>query len=171
MAQLKFVLTGAILGVVINSVYFVGWRFGGLPLEFLPTIGGSMPVSLQNVSVSFIATVVGAYVGLWTIGKIKTTSPIEGLAVGLLVFAISVPVSVLLLFISFWTYAIPIEFFWLYATSSIVPMVIEDAAGSLSGGFFGGVLALRAAPKFCPNCGAKLAPGIVYCSNCGWGRS
>lgn len=173
MARLGFVLAGATFGVVINAVYFVGWRFGDLLLEFLPDIriGGSMLISSQNVFVSFVAAIVGAYVGLWTIGKVKITSPIEGLAVGLLVFAISVPVSVLLLFILYWIYAIPIEFFWLYANSSIVPTVIENAAGSLSGGFFGGVLVLRAAPKFCPKCGAKLAAGIVYCSNCGWGRS
>lgn len=171
--QVKYVLAGSTLGIAINVMYLAGWKFGGFYPEFLPTIilvPSFLSISSQDIVVAFFATLIGAYVGLWTIGKVKLDSPTKGVMVGLFVTAFSVPVIAILLLALYFIYAIPSEFFLLFSGSSLIAIIFENVLGSLLGGFLGGVLVEFVAPDYCPKCKARLRAGVLYCPHCGWGR-
>lgn len=172
MVSFRYLLVGALVGAAVNVTFSVGWRFGGSFLEFFPAIRihPFFSISLQNVLINLVAALIGTYVGLWIIGKIKLASPFEGVIVGLLVFAISIPITQLLFFILYIIYAIPSSFFVIYLKRTIVINTLESVFGCLSGGFLGGIFVLRVAPKYCPKCKAKLSTGVIYCPDCGWGK-
>ena len=173
MVSFRYLLAGALVGMALNVTYSAGWRFGGSYDEFFPPIRihPSFSISLQNVLINLVAALIGTYVGLWTIGKIKLASPFEGVIAGLLVFAISIPITQLLFFILYVIYAIPSSFFVIYLKRTIVVNTLESVLGCLFGGFLGGILVHFVAPKYCPKCKAKLSTGVIYCANCGWGKS
>lgn len=171
--QVKYVLAGSTFGIAINVAYLTGWKFGGFYPEFLPTIilvHSFISISPQDVVVAFFAALISAYVGLWTIGKVKLDSPTKGVMVGLFVTAFSVPVVAILLFVLYLIYAIPGEFFLLFSSYSLIAIIFENVLGSLLGGFLGGILVEFVAPDYCPKCKAKLRAGVLYCPHCGWGR-
>lgn len=171
-SQIKYMLAGSALGIAINVTYVVGWKFGGFYPVFLPTIilvSSFLSISLQDIVVAFFAALIGTYVGLWTIGKVKLDSPTRGLMVGLFVTVFSVPIIAILLFTLYFIYAIPSEFFLLFSERSLVAIIFENAIGSFLGGFLGGVLVEFVAPDNCPKCKVKLRAGALYCPNCGWG--
>jgi hypothetical protein len=170
--QFKHMLAGSTLGVAINAMYSIGWRFGGFYPEFLPTIlvYSFFSVSPQNIMVAFFATLIGTYVGLWTIGKVKLDSPTKGVIVGLIVTVFSVPVVMALLLALYHIYAIHGAFILLSLERSLISTIFENTMGSLLGGFLGGVLVKFMAPDYCPKCKAKLRIGILFCPRCGWGR-
>lgn len=173
MVSFRYLLVGALVGVAVNVTYSVIWRFGGSFYEFFPVIRiyPFFSISLQNVLINLVAALIGTYIGIWTIGKIKLASPFEGVIVGLLVFAISIPIIQSLLFVLYMIYAIPSSFFVIYLERTIVVNTLESVFGCLFGGFLGGILVLFVAPKYCLKCKAKLSTGVIYCPNCGWGKS
>ena len=171
--QFKYVIAGSTLGIVINATYFACWKFGGFSTEFLPTIilaTSFLSISPQNIVVAFFATLIGAYVGLWTIGKVKLDSPTRGMLVGLFVVAFSVPVIAILMIALSFIYAISSESFLLFLGHSLISTIIENILGSLLGGLLGGFLVELMAPDYCPICKAKLRAGTLYCPQCGWGK-
>lgn len=165
----RYVASAAIIGASIDVTYLICWRFGGLNLELFPRIWTGY-VSLQNILVYLIATIIATYLGLWTIGKFRIASPIEGVMVGMTSYIISIPVSVTLMFILYQLYSVP-EFFWIYIEHNALPLVIEHVIGCSFGGFLGGLIVHHTAPFYCPICKAKLPTGNVKCPNCGWGRA
>jgi hypothetical protein len=172
LGELKYVLVSAILSafvwfVLIEIEYQVLW---GLWNGFLGING----YALVEVIRAIVSVILGAYVGLWVIGRIRKVSPIHGILVGLLFFALYIPLYSIVewgRWTNFHFYSFPptmdyVMFFVKRAQTFAGRYTLFSLTASVAAGVFGIIVVRRVSPSFCPYCGNELPPGRDPCPKC-----
>jgi ribosomal protein L40E len=158
--DLKHVFLGAIIGAFIwFAIIEVDSRADIHVYWQLYPIGDLIFVSL--------AVLIGTYVGMWTVGRIRKPSIKFGILEGLFSFVL------IDLFDAFGLWIYWAEQGWgTYRIETVLipnlqATILVRLAPSLAAGLLGMILIRRFSPSFCPNCGNRLPPGPDACSKCG----
>ena len=157
--SLKYLIVGAIIGAFIWFLVRELDFYANIHLywQLYPT---------GDAILAGLAVIIGTYVGMWTLGRIRKPSTKLGVLVGLFSFVL------VDLFDAF-----GILLYWMgegwgtYGIQTVViPLWLETApirlVTTLATGLIGMILVNRLTPSFCPNCGGQLPPGRDACPQC-----
>jgi hypothetical protein len=150
-ANLRLILLGALVGTAFFGAYRVfqslgGWewarmrgRYGLLIIfEDIRIDNIVWSIRIDDIFAILIATLVGTYIGLWVIGKVRIFSPLRGIIVGLIMIPLNVAMSVIP--------GILINFEYIYLIKSTILSVTQEIViGCLLGGLVGGIIVKRKA--------------------------
>lgn len=160
LGHLKYILVSAFVGAfawfAILEIYFqanLNIEFGYL-WQYVRAIPG------------IIGIILGTYVGLRTIGRIRKPSFIYGILVGLLSFVLYLP------FESFSIWIFSIQYGFPLTMGALLDILAQNTPligviASVVAGLLGTIIVRRISPSFCPYCGNKLPNGRDPCPKCG----
>lgn len=147
--NLKYILISAFVGVLLWVVLVELVYYSRSEIYILLDPSYWLTYYRGYSTYALIAIIIGTYMGLWNIGKIRKPSFLYGILSGLLSSV---------LFLS-WTILRGAAFLFVSAG-----LVIGSA---IVAGIIGVAIIRRISPSFCPNCGNKLPLGREPCSKCG----
>ena len=153
MKHTKYILTSAVVGALIWFVIL------------------EMAISILHSTLSFvlglIAIVLGTYIGLWSIGKVRNPLFAYGILVGVASFLLYLPLLILSISMHPSVYENLRILYWRVLPGTALWHSFFSLIVSLVAGILGITIVRRVSPSFCPNCGNKLSPGEDICSKCG----
>ena len=153
--------------VKYTKYLFLGALAGALIWFVILEIAISIVHSTLSFFPGLIAVVLGTYIGLWSIGKMRNPLFAYGILVGVASFLLYLPLLVLSMSMHPSVYEELRILYWNVLPGTALWHSVFSLIVSLVAGILGITIVRRVSPSFCPNCGNKLSPGEDICSKCG----
>ena len=156
MNHIKYALVSSIISAFV-------W-FAIVEIDVQSNILWSIDPLLSAAIPPLTAVILGTYVGLWGLGRIRRPFIAYGIVVGLLSFLLYLPFDVL---VSIQLGNSSSSILGNLPEMTIAWYALIEVVASLVSGLLGAVLVFRMSPSFCAYCGNKLPSGRDACPKCG----